>query len=172
MFNCNWISSRKFTDVSLRLHLSGQAHVDLSDLVNTNSTALLAGPDAVNCGKCKIKTSQHSQRSYNDPDLFLIEIIRVMPDSKNRWVKNDAPLSFAVKNLHLPGFVRPYTVVGTCHHRGSLNGGHLTTKVFTKEGWFDMDDLKRDRVLASPPGVQDNTTSVILLIAVDRLPFL
>ena len=140
------------------------------DLVNTNSNALLAGADAVFCGNCKTKTAQNSERNYKNPDLFIIEIIRVKPsDSKYGWAKNHAPLSFTVGDLKLPGFIRPYSVLGSCHHRGSLNGGHWITKILTKNGWFELDDLQRNYSPTNPPGKHDDSISVILLVAKDKI---
>ena len=70
-----------------------------------------------------------------------------------------------MKDLKLPGFLRSYSVVGSCHHRGSLNSGHWITKVLTSKGWFDMDDLRSDSLPSGPPGVNDASVSFILLIA-------
>ena len=165
--NCKWISERKCNDYSLKLHLDGKAHVSLIDLVNLNSNAVLSGVDAVFCGHCKVKTSQKQARDYDNPDLLMLEIVRVTK-LKNNWIKNSAPLSFDSKNLQLPGFLRPYRVVGSCHHRGSLEGGHWITKILTKRGWFEMDDLQRKCRKISSPGVNDESVSILLLIAEDK----
>src|SRR6185437_9775584 len=74
---CKWISERKCNDYSLKLHLDGKAHVSLIDLVNLNSNAVLSGVDAVFCGHCKVKTSQKQARDYDNPDLLMLEIVRV-----------------------------------------------------------------------------------------------
>jgi ubiquitin C-terminal hydrolase len=167
---CQWVSESKSNDVSLKLPLGDLPHVRLSDLISTNLTALHAGDDAVFCGNCRTKTPQMSERCYNNPDLFLIEVIRVKQSTTgNRWIKNDAPISFDVKDLKLPGFLRPYSIVGSCHHRGSLNGGHWITKISTSKGWFDMDDLRRDPLPCDPPGIDDASVSVILLVSTDKL---
>lgn len=140
----------------------------LTDLLTANLTALHDGADAVFCGNCRLKTSQKSERCYNSPDFFLIEIIRVKQSHNGNWVKNDAPISFEVKDLKLPGFLRSYSVVGSCHHRGSLNGGHWITKIATSKGWFDMDDLRSDSLPSGPPGVNDASVCCILLINQDK----
>jgi ubiquitin C-terminal hydrolase len=136
-------------------------------VVNLNSNALLSGEDAVFCGNCNMKTSQKQARDYDNADLLMLEIVRVTK-LKNNWIKNSAPLSFDTKNLQLPGFLRPYRVVGSCHHRGSLVGGHWITKIQTQKGWFEMDDLKRKCRKVGSPGVNDESVSVLLLIAEDR----
>ena len=83
--NCKWISERKCNDYSLKLHLDGKAHVSLIDLVNLNSNAVLSGVDAVFCGHCKVKTSQKQARDYDNPDLLMLEIVRVTK-LKNNWM--------------------------------------------------------------------------------------
>ena len=168
---CHWVSEQVYNDVSLKLHLPpGCTYASLSDLVNFNSNAVLAGNDAVFCGNCRTKTSQIVSRYYN-PDMFIMEVVRVTEHSRNNWVKNNAPLSFDLKDLNLSGFNRRYNVVGTCHHRGSLDGGHWFTKVLTSKGWFEMDDLKRNCLQATPPGVNDDSVTIILAIAEDKLRF-
>ena len=166
---CQWVSQRMYSDVSLKLHIPpGREQVTLSDLVDYNSNVVLTDTDAVFCGHCNLKTSHTLSRDYN-PDLFLMEVVRVTESSRNKWVKNNASLSFPVTDLILPGFSRSYRVVGTCHHRGSLNGGHWLTKLSTNHGWFDLDDLKAKNLPTSPPGVTDNSVTIILVIAEDKL---
>jgi len=65
--------------------LDGKAHVSLIDLVNLNSNAVLSGVDAVFCGHCKVKTSQKQARDYDNPDLLMLEIVRVTK-LKNNWM--------------------------------------------------------------------------------------
>ncbi len=77
--------------------------------------------------------------------------------------------SFPVASLKLPGFPRTYRVVSTCHHRGSVNGGHWLTKIATNTGWYELDDLIPRNLPTNPPGVSDNSVTVILLIAEDKL---
>ena len=55
----------------------------------------------------------------------MIEIVRAT-EGKNVWIKNNSWISFDDTKLSLPGFDRSYNIVASCHHRGSLNGGHLT----------------------------------------------
>jgi ubiquitin C-terminal hydrolase len=143
-------------------------NLSLHDLVAYNSTANLTGDDAVYCGTCKAKTSQKVSRSYN-PDLCLMEVIRVTKSSRNVWGKSNASLSFSVTNLVLPGFERSFRVVGTCHHRGGLNSGHWITKVCTNLGWFELDDLRGDSFPTIAPGINDDSVALILAIAEDKL---
>ena len=107
------------------------------------------------------------KRGYN-PDLFLIEIIRVA-ELKLSWTKNNASVNFPVSKLALPGFSRLYRVVATCNHRGSLKGGHWFTKMYTTHGWYELDDLKSKNSITKSPGINDNSVVVILLIAEDKL---
>ena len=88
-----------------------------------------------------------------DPDLFMVEIIRVTK----------------VSGLSLPGFSRTYKVVSSCNHHGSIIGGHWFTKVLTERGWFELDDLKSVNSLTHPPGLSDTSVVVLLLIAEDKL---
>ena len=163
---CNWVSQRLSNDVFLKLHLPpGSLDFTLVNLVDYNSNVVLTDNDAVFCGHCKIKTPHKLSREYN-PDLFLIEVVRATESSRNTWLKNDASIHFPVPSLKLPGFPRTYRVVSTCHHRGSVNGGHWLTKIATNTGWYELDDLIPRNV---PPGVSDNSVTVILLIAEDKL---
>ena len=159
---CQWVSQRMCNDVSLKHIPPGRDQVTLSDLVDYNSNVVLTDTDAVFRGHCNLKTSHTLSRDYN-PDLFLMEVVRVTESSRNTWVKNNASLSFPVTDLILPGFSRSYRV-STCHHRGSLNGGHWLTKRSTNHGWFDSDDLKAKNLR-----VTDNSVTIILVIAEDKL---
>ena len=96
----------------------------------------------------------------------MIEIIRVT-EVRRRWLKNNVSVSFTCSNLVLPGFPRPYKVVGSCNHRGSLSGGHWFTKELTDTGWYELDDLKAKNSLTQPPGRNDS--SVVVLIAENKL---
>ena len=139
---CNWVSETLCSDVSLKLHIPSDCiNISLRDLVEHNSIANLAGDNAVYCGTCKVKTSQKVSRSFN-PDLCLVEVIRVTKSSRYGWAKSNASLSFPLTDLVLPGFERGYRVVGTCHHQGSLNSGHWITKICSNQGWFELDDLR------------------------------
>ena len=99
-------------------------------------------------------TSQMVSRRYN-PNLCLVEVIRVTKSSRDGWAKSNASLSFSLTDLVLPGFERGYRVVGTCHHTGSLNSGHWITKICTNQGWFELDDLRGNSLPTNPPGASD-----------------
>ena len=62
--------------------------------------------------------------------------------------------------------------MGTCHHRGTVNSGHWITKVLTNGGWHELDDLVGKSLVTSPPGVSDDSVTIILLIAEDKLVYL
>ena len=98
-----------------------------------------------------------------------MEIVRVTQSSPTTWRKNCASVSFDFKNLKLPGFDRLYKVVSTCHHHGSINSGHWFTKVLTQKGWFEMDDLKAKCSTTRPPGVTDNSVTLILMVGQNKL---
>jgi len=165
---CRWISQDTAMDVSLRLYIPGNlTQISLPDLVDFNSKVTLQKCDAVYCGKCKDKCTHFSHRE-GDPDSFFIEVIRVT-ESKRSWRKNNICINFPISNLKLPGFPRSYRVVASCHHRGSLFGGHWFTKMSTKLGWYELDDLRSENILSTPPGLRDNTAVVLLLLAEDRL---
>lgn len=166
---CSWVSETLCRDMSLKLHIPSSCNsISLQNLVEFNSTSNLTGDNAVYCGTCKTKTSQKVSRSYN-PDLCLVEVIRVTRSSGNIWGKSHASLSFSLKDLRLPGFERGYRVVGTCHHRGTLNSGHWITKICTNNGWFELDDLRGNSFPTSPPGTNDDSVTLILIIAEDKL---
>lgn len=166
---CHWVSQRSSMDVFLKLYLPpGGGHFTLANLVDYNSNAMLTDSDAVFCTHCNIKTSHKLSREYN-PDLFLVELVRVTESSRNTWLKNNASISFPVTSLKLPGFPRTYRVISTCHHRGSVASGHWLTKVVTNSGWYELDDLKSRSLPTSPPGLSDNSVTVILLVAEDKL---
>jgi len=145
---------------------SDSKQVALHELVDYSSKAVLARSEAVYCGHCDAKTT-HTLSRDSDPDLFAVELIRVI--DSNGWIKNDSMVTFPVTGLALPGFPRRYRVVATCDHRGSLNGGHWLTKVSTSRGWFELDDLSSRNFATDPPGVNDKSVVLILLIAEDRL---
>ena len=100
--------------------------------------------------------------------MLLIEIIRVTDVKVNRWLKNSAPISFPVSQVDLLGFSRHYRVVASCHHRGSIAGGHWLTKTLTNHGWYELDDLKAKNMTTIRPGVKDTSVVVLLLIAEDK----
>ena len=100
------------------------------------------------CSRCKTKTTHTLSREYN-PDLVLVELVRATLSSGNTWIKNLAKVNFPVTDLKLPGFSRTYRVVGTCHHRGSVNSGHWLSKVVTGSGWYELDDLIARNVVLS-----------------------
>ena len=54
-------------------------------------------------------------RDY-DPDVLLLKL--------DSWVKNGSKVTFPTVGVNLPNFSRFYRVLGTCHHSGSLSGGH------------------------------------------------
>jgi len=60
-----------------------------------------------------------------------MEVVRARAHGNNFWSKNTASISFPITDVKLPGFSRSYRVVGTCHHRGTVNSGHWITKVLT-----------------------------------------
>ena len=166
---CNWVSQRSSTDVFLKLYLPRGGHTfTLADLVEYNSNVVLTDSDAVFCGHCNIKTSHSLSRKYN-PDLFLVEVVRATESSRNTWLKSNACINFSATSLKLPGFSRSYRVISTCHHRGSVNGGHWLTKIATNTGWYELDDLRSKNSPTIPPGFNDDSVTVILLIAEDKL---
>ena len=59
--------------------------------------------------------------------------------------------------------------MGTCHHRGTLNSGHWITKICTIDGWFELDDLRGNNFPTIPPGTNDDSVTLILIIAEDKL---
>jgi len=132
-----------------------------------NSNVVFMDDDAVFCRNCNAKTSHSSSRDYNS-DLFLIEFIRVT-QVNNGWIKNSLPIDFPVQDLKLPGFSRSYRVIASCHHRGTLRGGHWFTKISTINGWYELDDLKPTCYRTVPPGTKDQTAVVLLLAAEDKL---
>ena len=102
------------------------------------------------------------------PNVLVIEIVRVT-NQHGGWRKNAAGISFSLSNLSLPGFSKKYRVVATCHHSGSLMGGHWFTKELTEEGWYELNDLKKGNLLTDPPGHNDVSVVLLLLIAEDKL---
>ena len=60
--------------------------------------------------------------------------------------------------------------MASCHHSGSLHGGHWFTKMSTKAGWYEFDDLKCNNFSTHSPGLRDRTAVVLLLVATDKLP--
>ena len=166
---CSWISEKPVTDLSVKLYLPGTEKFSLQDLFHANSKTVLDGKDAVQCGKCNIKTSHTStSRLELSPDLLVVEIIRVT-SKEGRWMKNSAAVSFSYSNLMLPNFSKKYRVTSTCHHHGNLSGGHWFTKKLTETGWYELNDLKSENLVTDPPGVDDSSVVVLLLIAEDRL---
>src|SRR6185312_5951273 len=163
------VSERLSDDISLKLHLpAGCNKITLFDLVNFNSNTTLTGKDAVFCGKCRLRTSQQQSRTFK-PDLLIMEVVRARAHGNNFWSKNTSSISFPITDVKLPGFSRSYRVVGTCHHRGTVNSGHWITKVLTNGGWHELDDLVGKSLVTSPPGVSDDSVTIILLIAEDKL---
>lgn len=167
--SCKWVSESVCNDVSLKLYIPiASRSVTLSDLVDYSSKAQLISNDSVSCGKCNIKTPHSLKREYN-PDMLLIEIVRVT-ELKSGWNKNNCTINFPVTNLVLPGFSRLYRVVATCDHRGSLTGGHWLTNICTSGGhWYELNDLKQTSLLTRSPGIDDSSVVIILLIAEDKL---
>jgi ubiquitin C-terminal hydrolase len=103
-----------------------------------------------------------------DPDVLLIEIIRVT-EAGSRWIKNGSQITFPTVGVNLPNFSRFYRVVGTCHHNGSLTGGHWLTKACTTRGWYELDDLKPGNTATNPPGDDDGSVVLILLLVDNRM---
>ena len=99
----------------------------------------------------------------------MVESTRVTESKLNGWVKSHAVLNFPVRHLRLPGYQRSYHIVASCHHSGSLQGGHWLTKMSTKAGWYELDDLKRYNLSTISPGLRDQTAVVLLLVATDKL---
>ena len=60
-------------------------------------------------------------------------------------------------------------MVASSHHRGSLNGGHWIAKLSTNHGWYDLDDLRGHNLPKNPPGQEDSSVVVLLVIAEDKL---
>jgi ubiquitin C-terminal hydrolase len=166
---CKWVSPLAGNDVFLKLYIPPEkkGNVSLDDLVVYNSNVQLATQDAVWCGNCNAKTPHTQTREYN-PNLFLIEIVRVIK-TRHRWVKNPIPISFSTDNLILSGFSRKYKVIASCHHKGTLKSGHWFSKILTVNEWFTLDDLKAYVHPTCPPGSKDNSAAVLLLAAEDML---
>ena len=57
--------------------------------------------------------------------------------------------------MNLPNFSRFYRVLCTCHHRGSLSGGHWLTKACTTCGGSELNDLNAENASTNPPGAND-----------------
>jgi len=90
---CKWLSEIPTNDASLKLYIpTGWTKASLAQLVQYISRSTLRGSEAVICGNCKIKT-EHTSSRYSDPDVFMIEIIRVT-EVKQRWTKRTIPISF------------------------------------------------------------------------------
>ena len=47
-------------------------------------------------------------------------------------------------------------MVGSCHHRGSLNGGHWFTKELTNLGRYELDDLKAHNYVVILPLIAED----------------
>ncbi len=166
--SCKWVSHQEVSDVSLKLYIPPDKKcVSLADLVAHNSRGFLDRRDAVYCGKCLLNTP-HSMTHDYDPDVLLIEIIRVT-DAGSRWIKNGSPITFPTVGVNLPNFSRFYRVVGTCHHSGSLSGGHWLTKACTARGWYELDDLKPENTPTNPPGDNDDSVVLILLVVDNKM---
>ena len=148
-------------DTTLKLYIP--KYSSLVDLVDYNTKALLKDGDAVHCSKCGTNTAHSAIYEYS-PDIFIIELVRVT-ESKSNWIKNALPIDFSVTSLKLPNFDRSYRVVGSCHHRGSLRGGHWFTKMVTSSGWYELDDLKSTNSRSQMPGQRDQTVAVLLLVS-------
>ena len=103
--SCKWVSHQEVSDVSLKLYIPPDKKcVSLADLVAHNSRGFLDRRDAVYCGKCLLNTP-HSMTHDYDPDVLLIEIIRVT-DAGSRWIKNGSPITFPTVGVNLPNFSR------------------------------------------------------------------
>ena len=166
---CKWISESSSNDLSIKLYIpSDVKRIHLGNLFNYNSVETLSRTEAVYCGKCNLKTSHTKSRTYGNPDMVFIEIIRVS-EHNNYWTKNNASIDFNVTKLKLPRFQRLYNVLATCHHRGSLNGGHWLTKFRTTHGWWELDDLRNKNYTCYPPGSRDDSVTYLLLIADNTL---
>jgi ubiquitin C-terminal hydrolase len=164
---CKWIHEVPSHDPSLKLYVPEDCkQTSLSNLVEHSSSSVLRGSEAVICGKCERKTEHTSSRLY-DPDLIMMEIIRVTK-VKRRWVKNNVAVSFPCSDLALPGFPRKYKVISSCNHRGSITAGHWFTKELTESGWYELDDLKTKSVTTQPPGANDKSVVMVLMIAEDK----
>ena len=161
---CKWISPISCNDIFLKLYIPSnlQNNISLSDLCLFNSETKLSANNAVMCGKCNKRTS-HSQTYDYNPDIFLIEIVRVR-ENLSRWNKNSICISFPIRNLVLKSFSRKYRVVASCHHTVTIKSGHWFSKILTAKGWFLLDDLKSNVHPSCPPGVQDNSAVILLLV--------
>ena len=92
---CKWISMIACKDVQLNLYLPLDCkRLTLSDLLLSNSNATHSNRDSVVCGQCNKKTLHQSKKDFN-PDIFFVEIIRVIEKDK-KWVKNPVKVSFSV----------------------------------------------------------------------------
>ncbi len=164
---CHWVRYPSSHEVTLKLYFpSDRKLTTLEDFVDYNSRAALDDDNTVYCPTCGVNTTHDYLRSC-DPDVFLLELCRVAVTPRGS-MKINAPLSFRT-DLKLPGFSRRYRVVASAHHRGTLRGGHWFTKVCTKGGWFQMDDLRKKHSVTDPPGFNDKTVAILLLIATDKL---
>ena len=94
-----------------------------------------------------------------------LEIIRVT-QQRSQWTKNCIPVSFPTVGISIPGSMKTYRVIGTCHHQGSLKFGHWFTKVITNANkWFKLDDLRGNSSVTSSPGMKDSTVVILVLVA-------
>ena len=76
--------------------------------------------------------------------------------------------SFSTSGIRIPGSPKVYRVLGTCHHIGSRVSGHWFTKVFTtQDTWFALDDLQSKSGVTQPPGINDSTVVILVLMAED-----
>ncbi len=99
---------------------------------------------------------------------MIFEIIRVTKAKKN-WAKHSIPISFPVNGLMLSGSDRRYNVIATCNHTGSIRSGHWLTKLRMKDDrWFALDDLQSAHSVVDAPGVNDTSTVLLVLLAIDR----
>ena len=166
---CKWMSEVPSDDYSFKLYIPKDfKNMTLANLVGYNSRTVLRGNNAVCCGNCRNLKTKHTSTRVCDPDILMVEIIRVTK-VKQRWIKNNVSISFSCSGLSLPGFSRTYRVVSSCNHHGSIISGHWFTKVLTERGWFELNDLKSTNSLTHPPGSSDTSVVVLLLIAEDKL---
>ena len=124
--------------------------------------------ESIYCGKCRQKTG-HRFTLEHGSDFIILEVIRVSElKSRHRlsWRKNTLPISFPTSGISVPGTKRKYQVIATCHHRGTLQAGHWITKLMmSNKIWYECDDLKPENSVTNPPGLNDSSVVLLLLMA-------
>jgi ubiquitin C-terminal hydrolase len=164
---CKWVSISMTSEVLIKLYLpDSRQSISLAEVLAFNSVTKISEAFGVHCAKCGIKTAHSSQREHHS-DILIFEIIRVTKAKRN-WAKHSIPISFPVNGLMLPSSDRKYNVIGTCNHTGSIRSGHWFTKLRMRDDrWFALDDLQSSHSVVDPPGLNDTSTVLLVLLAND-----